>query len=101
MAGRPAELHLQRVIAGRRARLLVNAGALLISAAGSVIIHAAATPSDASSGPARPLIAFCIFVLGVSLVMSALVADRFPRAARAGVAIARALQRYVFGLVGW
>jgi hypothetical protein len=97
MAGRPAELHLQRVIAGRRARLLVNAGALLISAAGSVIIHAAA----ASSVPACPLIiAFCIFVVGVSLVMSALVADRFPRAARAGVVIARALQRSVLGL-GW
>ncbi|OEL26962.1 hypothetical protein BAE44_0012019 [Dichanthelium oligosanthes] len=29
MAGRPAAIHLhQRVIAGRRARLLVNAGAL-------------------------------------------------------------------------
>ncbi|CAL5039978.1 unnamed protein product [Urochloa decumbens] len=101
MEGRPAVIiHLQRAIAARRAQFLVNSGALLISAAGAVIVHAAA-PSVAAGVPAYyPLIAFSIFVLGLSLVKLGLVADRFPRAARVGVAIARALQRYVFGL-GW
>ncbi|CAN6206952.1 unnamed protein product [Urochloa humidicola] len=100
MEGRPAAIHLQRAIAGRRARFLVNSGALLISAAGSVIVHAAAPSVAVAAGaPAYyPLIAFSIFVLGLSLVKLGLVADRFPRAARAGVATAMAFQRYVFGL---
>ncbi|CAN6163055.1 unnamed protein product [Urochloa humidicola] len=94
MEGRPAAIHLQRAIAGRRARFLANSGALLISAAVSVIVHAAA-PSVAAGAPAYyPLIAFSIFVLGLSLVKLGLVTDRFPRAARVGVAYAGALQRY-------
>ncbi|KAG2607920.1 hypothetical protein PVAP13_4NG084932 [Panicum virgatum] len=104
MAGRPEAIHLQRrqrVIAGRRARLLVNAGALLVSAGGSVvIIHTTTPPGDAAGGPAYPLVAFFVFVLGVSLVMLALAADRFPIAARVGVAVATATNRYLFGL-GW
>ncbi|PAN22819.1 hypothetical protein PAHAL_4G046700 [Panicum hallii] len=105
MAGlQPAAIHLQRrqqAIAGRRVRLLVNAGALLVSAGGSVVIIHAATPSDdAAGGPACSLVAFSVFLLGVSLVTLALAADRFPRAARVGAAVATATNRYLFGL-GW
>ncbi|CAL5039981.1 unnamed protein product [Urochloa decumbens] len=97
-------LHQQRaIVAGRRAQLPANAGALLVSAAGSVIIDAATdgdAASDAGGGAAYPFIALFIFVLGVSLVMLAHVADRFPRAATVGAAVAMALGRYLFGL-GW
>ncbi|CAN6220411.1 unnamed protein product [Urochloa humidicola] len=99
------QLQQQLAIAPRHAQLLmINSGTLLISAAWSVIlIHSASGKDEAFStagGPACALVAFLLFLLGVSLVLLALVADRFPRAARVGVAIARALSRYLLGL-GW
>lgn len=84
--------------AARRVRLLiVNSGVVLISTAGSVVIYVAANPSSAVDDPAYALVAFLLFLLGAWLALLALVADRFPRVARIGVAIARALQDYLFG----
>ncbi|OEL28303.1 hypothetical protein BAE44_0010678 [Dichanthelium oligosanthes] len=113
MADRPAAIHQglapvgfvvrqQRAIAPRRARLLmINSGTLLISAAWSVIIiHSTSSGTTAGGGRAFALVTFLLFLLGVSLVMVALVAYRFRRAAAVGVAIARALRRYLLGL-GW
>ena len=77
--------------AQHRARLLISSGALLLSAAASFVIAAPA------AAPGYALVAFLLFLLGVSLVTLALVADRFPGAARVGVAIAIALNRYLFG----
>ncbi|KAF8658710.1 hypothetical protein HU200_059186 [Digitaria exilis] len=96
----------QQVIAARRAQLLmINSGTFLISAAWSIIIIIIDSSSDdafpiAGGAPACALAAFFIFLVGVSLVMLALVADRFPRAARVGVAIATAFHRY-FLSPGW
>ncbi|CAL4966921.1 unnamed protein product [Urochloa decumbens] len=85
----------RRPDAARRARrLLIDAGVVLISAAGSAIISHTALPSGAW---ACALVAFLLFLLGVWMAMLALVAGRFPGAARIAVAIARALHRYMFG----
>ena len=78
--------------AQHRARLLISSGALLLSAAASFVIAA-----PAAAAPGYALVAFLLFLLGVSMVTLALVADRFPGAARVGVAIAIALNRYLFG----
>ncbi|CAN6163060.1 unnamed protein product [Urochloa humidicola] len=62
--------------AAGRARLLINCGIVLISVAGSAIIHSAvdstSTTTAAAGGLACALIAF---LLGVSLVLVALAAD--------------------------
>ncbi|CAN6177126.1 unnamed protein product [Urochloa humidicola] len=99
------QLQQQRAIAPRHAQLLmISSGTLLISSAWSVIlIHSVSGTNDAlptAGGPPCALVAFLLFLLGVSLVLLALVVDRLPRAARVGVAIARALSRYLLGL-GW
>jgi len=88
----PMENRRPVVLAGfaqRRARLLIDSGALLVSAAMSFIITAVA--------PGYALVAFLLFLLGVSMVMLALVADQFPGAARVAAAIASALNRYLSG----
>ena len=79
--------------AQRRARLLIHSGALLVSAVASFIIAAPAAVTPAGYA----LAAFLLFLLGVSMVMLALVADRFPGAARVAAAIASALNRYLSG----
>lgn len=73
MENRPAVLADS---AQRRARLLTNSGALLVSAAASFIIVA-----PAAVAPGHALVAFLLLLLGVSMVMLALVAERFPGAA--------------------
>ncbi|CAN6163067.1 unnamed protein product [Urochloa humidicola] len=81
----------RRPDAARRVRrLLIDAGVVLISAAGSAII--------AHTVWASALVAFLLFLLGAWMAMLALVAGRFPGAARIAVAIARALHRYMLGL---
>ncbi|CAN6215948.1 unnamed protein product [Urochloa humidicola] len=106
MANRQGAIHLRmpgdlfrRPDAARRVRrLLIDAGVVLISAAGSAFIAHTAAPFDGCCACA--LVAFLLFLLGVWMAMLALVAGRFPGAARIAVAIARALHRYMFGL-GW
>lgn len=86
--------------AARRARLLiVNTGVFLISTSGAiVVVHTAGNPSSAiDDGPSSALVAFVLFLLGIWLVLLALVADKFPRAARVAVAIASALQDHLIG----
>ncbi|KAF8658709.1 hypothetical protein HU200_059185 [Digitaria exilis] len=87
---------------------MINSGTLLISAAWSVIviiiIHNSQDTDDdlflTAGGPACAVVAFFAFLVGVSLVLLALVADRFPRASRIGVAVATKLSRYLVG-PGW
>ncbi|CAL5049431.1 unnamed protein product [Urochloa decumbens] len=95
----PRDLFERRANAWR-ARLLINAGVLLISATGSIIIfHSASRANEPSVDAwACALLAFLLFLLGVWMAMLALVTNRFPGAARIGVAIARAIHRYMFGL---
>ncbi|CAL5049446.1 unnamed protein product [Urochloa decumbens] len=105
MANRQAGIHqrmagdlFRRPGAARRVRrLLIDAGVVLISAAGSAIIAHAASPSGGVHGWACELVAFLLFLLGVWMAMLALVAGRFLGAERIGVAIATALHRYMFG----
>uniref|UniRef100_A0A0E0LEL6 Uncharacterized protein n=1 Tax=Oryza punctata TaxID=4537 RepID=A0A0E0LEL6_ORYPU len=84
---------VNRVPAARRARarlLIVNSGVFLISTSGAiVVVHTAGNPFA--------LVAFVLFLLGIWLVLLALVADKFPRAARVAVAIASALQDHLIG----
>ncbi|CAN6206950.1 unnamed protein product [Urochloa humidicola] len=88
--------------AAGRAWLLINCGVVLISVAGSAIIHSAvdSTTTSATGGlMACPLlVAFLLYLLGLWLVMVALVADLFPPAERVGAAVARALRQYLLGL---
>ncbi|CAL5041356.1 unnamed protein product [Urochloa decumbens] len=106
MANRQAGIHqrmagdlFRRPGAARRARrILIDAGVVLVSAAGSAIIAHAASPSGGVHGWACALAAFLLFLLGVWMAMLALVAGRrFPGAARIAVAIAWALHRHMFG----
>ncbi|KAL6603659.1 hypothetical protein ACP70R_044020 [Stipagrostis hirtigluma subsp. patula] len=88
---------LQEAVAAGRARLLINCAILLISAAGSAIIHTTVSNTSAVvvGGPAHPFTAFLVFLLGVLLAKVALVADQFPGAARVGgEAVARELRRH-------
>ncbi|OEL26963.1 hypothetical protein BAE44_0012020 [Dichanthelium oligosanthes] len=60
--------------------LLIDYAVLLISVAGSAIIHSAvdsATTSAAGGLQACPLVTFLLYLLGLLLVMLALVADLF------------------------
>nr|CAB3468727.1 unnamed protein product [Digitaria exilis] len=90
----------------QRARLvMINSGTLLISAAWSVIViiiihNSQDTDDDLFLTAACAVVAFFAFLVGVSLVLLALVADRFPRASRIGVAVATKLSRYLVG-PGW
>ncbi|CAN6215949.1 unnamed protein product [Urochloa humidicola] len=106
MANQPAAIHLRvpgdlfrRPDAARRVRrLLIDAGVVLISAAGSAIVAHTVSPSGIDGCWACALVAFLLFLVGVWMAMLALIAGRFPGAARIAVAIARALHRYMFGL---
>uniref|UniRef100_A0A0D9WT64 Uncharacterized protein n=1 Tax=Leersia perrieri TaxID=77586 RepID=A0A0D9WT64_9ORYZ len=78
--------------------LIVNSGVFLMSAAVAiVVVHATGNPSTIDDDPAYALVAFLLFLLGIWLVLIALVAEKFPRAARVAAAIARALQDYLIG----
>ncbi|XP_062233069.1 uncharacterized protein LOC133930435 [Phragmites australis] len=90
--GRPAA----RRVRARRLVIANDSAVLLISIAGSVVIYAFADPSG-TDDPAFALLAFLLFVLGAWLALLAFVTDQFPRAARVGEAIARALRDYLLG----
>uniref|UniRef100_A0A0D9WT63 Uncharacterized protein n=1 Tax=Leersia perrieri TaxID=77586 RepID=A0A0D9WT63_9ORYZ len=79
--------------------LIIRSCIFLISTAGAiVVIHTAGNfPTIDDDNPAYALIAFLLFILGICLVIVALVAEQFPRAARVSAAIARALQDYLIG----
>uniref|UniRef100_A0A0D9WT62 Uncharacterized protein n=1 Tax=Leersia perrieri TaxID=77586 RepID=A0A0D9WT62_9ORYZ len=79
--------------------LIIRSAIFLISTAGAiVVVHTAGNSStidDENSSYA--LIAFLLFILGIWLVVVAFVEDKFPRATRAAVAIAKELHDYLIG----
>uniref|UniRef100_A0A0D3GJU3 Uncharacterized protein n=1 Tax=Oryza barthii TaxID=65489 RepID=A0A0D3GJU3_9ORYZ len=80
--------------ARRIRRLLASSAVLFTSAAASVIMHAAVAINPSA---AQAFIGFVLFLLGASLALLAPVAEKFPAAARIGVAVAVALRGYLFG----
>uniref|UniRef100_A0A0D9WT65 Uncharacterized protein n=1 Tax=Leersia perrieri TaxID=77586 RepID=A0A0D9WT65_9ORYZ len=94
----PANDHPRVAAAALLRHYIANSGVFLISTAGAiVVVHTAGNPSAIDNDPAYALAAFLLFLLGIWLVLIALVAEQFPRAATVAVAIARAMSDYLIG----
>lgn len=80
-----------------RLQLILNSAAFIISVAASFVFYTAAKPFVVDDPAFFSFVAFVLFLLGVWLALVAIVADRFPRAARVGEAIARTLRGLLHG----